>query len=200
LRRRDTISVNLRLEDKMATVFATVAALGAKLATLAAPVTQALGGAAGVAKAVGTGLSVAGTVYSGIRENEASKVEAKALKRKGDIELRAAQEKARETRREKDLVMSRQRAVAAASGGGTDNETVTDLMADTEQRGEYAALLDMYNGKVIRNDLYADAAATRASGKGALAGSLIEAGSTAAMGAGDIYSDVRKRRRAATLY
>ena len=184
----------------MATAFATIAALGTKLIAAAAPVTQALGGAAGVAKAVGTGLSVAGTVYSGIRENAASKVEAKALKRKGDREYVAAQEKARETRREKDLILSRQRAVAAASGGGTDNETVTSLMARTEERGERSALLDMYNGAVIRSDLYADAAATRASGKSALAGSIIDAGSIGASGAGDIYSDVRRRRRSATLY
>jgi hypothetical protein len=188
----------------MAPVFGTLAALGSTLAatvgSTAAVAGTALGGAGGVASAIGTGLSAAGSIYSGIQQNAAAKVEAKQLKTKGDAEYAAAQVKARETRREKDLVMSRQRAVAAASGGGVSNETVEGLMAKTEQRGEYSALLDMYNGAVMRNDLYNDAAATRASGKSALTGSIIGAGSTVASGAGDIYSSARSRRRSATLY
>lgn len=188
----------------MAPVFGTLAALGSTLAatvgSTAAAAGTALGGASGVASAIGTGLSAAGTIYSGIRANQESKIEAKQLKAKGDLEYAAAQEKARETRREKDLILSRQRAVAAASGGGVTNETVEGLMARTEERGERSALLDMYNGAIMRNDLYNDAAAARASGKSALTGSIINAGSTIASGAGDIYDSARRRRRAATIY
>jgi hypothetical protein len=184
----------------MAPVFGTLAALGSTLAATVGTAGTALGGAGGIASAIGTGLSAAGSIYSGVQQNAAAKAEAKQLKTKGDLEYAAAQVKARETRREKDLVMSRQRAVAAASGGGVSNETVEGLMAKTEQRGEYSALLDMYNGAVMRNDLYNDAAATRASGKSALTGSIINAGSTLASGAGDIYSSARSRRRSATLY
>lgn len=177
----------------MAAILPTLALIGGKIAGA----TAAAGGFAQAASIAGTALSAGGTIYSGIRQNQASKYEAKALKAAGDAKLAEAQRKAIETRKEKDILLSRQQAVAAASGGGTDNETVTSLMAKTEQRGEYSALMDMYSGTVMRDDLYRDAAVTRQAGKDALVGSVIEAGAKVGTGLGNIYTEGRAKRRAA---
>lgn len=139
---------------------------------------------------LGTALSAGGAVLGGIQANAAAKEQAKSMEKKGDAEYAIAQRKMLEGKRQANLLVSRQRAVAAASGGGVSDPTVESIMGKTEARGGYNALMDMYNGATMRDDLYQTAAATRTEGRGALVGSFINAGST-------IFDAIGKRRSTA---
>lgn len=161
-----------------------------------APILAAIGSVgsflAANAGTIGTVLAAGGTIYSGIEAQNAADAQAKQLQKKGDQEYAIAQRKAIQSRREKTLALGRAQAVAAASGGGT-GDTVTDIMTGIEKRGETNALTDLYNGNVLRTDLYKEANATRKAGSSAMLGSLFQAGST-------IYSDYGARTRARRTY
>lgn len=157
----------------------------------------ALGGTGAAAGGGGLGigglLSAAGTIYSGISAMQQAKQQAKALKEKGDQEYAIAQRKMLKSRKEARLAVSRQRAVAAASGGAATDPTVESIMGKTYQQGEYNALMDMYNGAVMRSDLYQEAANVKKSGTSAMIGSILDAGST-------LYSGISSSRRTTAEY
>lgn len=139
-----------------------------------------MAGIAAIMGPLGGILSGVGTVYAGIQENANAKFEAKQMKAKGDAEFAKSQRDAMNHRKEKELVLSRQRAVAAASGGGgsAPGNSVEEILTRTEQQGEYNAMMDMYNGVTARNDLYRAAKVRKQEGKSALFGSFLKAGST----------------------
>jgi hypothetical protein len=147
----------------------------------------------------GSLLGAGGSIYSGMQAEASAKVQSKAMKEKGDQEYAIAQRRAMETRRQKQLALGRTLAVASASGGGT-GDTVSDIMTGIEQRGEYNALTDLYSGSVARNDLYTNAAITKAEGKQAKTAGFINAGTSLLSTAGTIYSDYGKRKRASRSY
>ena len=145
-----------------------------------------IAGMGGALSAITTGIGLVSSVIGGAVQASGARAEAAAvaqqsadqarsMKKKGDEEFAIGQRKMIETRREKELVLSRQRAVAAASGGAATDATVTAVMGKTEQRGEYAAMLDMYNGVIARNDLYRSARDTIKSGQNALKAGGIKA-------------------------
>ena len=102
------------------------------------------------------------------------------MKAKGDEEQAIGQSRAMQARREKDLARSRIQAMAAASGGGADDTSITNLMQGVEQQGNYNSMLELYQGNSGRNKAYASAAARRAEGGSALTGSIISAAGGAA--------------------
>lgn len=169
----------------MATILAT---LGTSFASAMA----SLGTVSGLST-LGTLLSVGGTIYGGLSAASNAADEAAQLKVKGDNEFASSQRKAMEQRRQTALVLSRQRAVAAAGGGDATDPTVTAIMGRTEQQGEYNAMIDMYNGSVSRADYYKDAASKKSEGKASFIGSLFDAGST-------IYSAAAKKKQMAAGY
>ena len=166
----------------MAEIFLALTTLGSSIASGTAAAAGQVG--------LGTLLTTAGTLYSGVRAMQTGNQQASILQQKGEQELAIAQRKAMESRRQKDLVLSRQRAVAAASGGGATDPTVMSIMGQTEKQGEYNALMDMYNGRTMRADLFNEAASAKASGRDALIGSVISAGS-------GIYSGYSRKRSTA---
>lgn len=128
---------------------------------------QAVGG-------LGTVLSVGGTVLGGVAANNAAKAEAAQLKAQGKTEFAASQRVAEAERRKKDRVISRARAVGAASGGGQD----LNLIGDLEEEGEYNALTAEWEGKERQKGRNAQAAAARYEGKQTLFASFLKAGNT----------------------
>lgn len=137
-----------------------------------------MAGISAVMGVLGGVLSGVGSIYSGVQANAAAKFEAKQMKIKGDAEFAKSQRDAMQHRKEKELVLSRQRAIAASSGGGTGDPSIEAIMSKTEQAGEYNAMMDMYNGVTARNDLYRGAAVKKKEGKSALFGGFLNAGST----------------------
>lgn len=165
-----------------------LAALGPMMASLTSAATTGAAFLGANASTIGTALTAAGTIYGGVRANQAAKVEAKSLQAKGDDEVAIAQRQAMRTRQEKERLLSRQRAVAASSGAGATDPSVEAVMGRTEQEGEYNALLDMYKGQRNRSDLYAESKTVLQEGRGKLIGSFLDAGGT-------IYSGLGKKAR-----
>lgn len=170
----------------------TPTAVGAGLSAPALPAAAAastglFGTGITAGQALGAGLAAGGTLYTGVRANQASKFEADQLKKKGDDEFAIGQRGAAAKRREKQLALSRVAAVSAASGAGTSDPGVTELMADIENQGEYNALTEMYKGRLEQVGLRGQGQAVRAQGKGDLISSIIGAGS-------NLYSGLRKKR------
>lgn len=169
----------------MAEIMMTLGALGAKLLTAA---TTAGSWAAANAGTIGAIASAGGTIYGGVAAKQASDFEAKSLKRKGDAEFAAGQREAMRRRKETEIILSRQKAVAASSGAGATDPTVEAIMGKTQQEGDYSAMMDMYNGAINRADLYAEAKSAKTAGNQDLMKSFFDAGRT-------IYSDFSDRRR-----
>ncbi len=133
--------------------------------------------ALGIGKALaigGTILSGVGTVAGGIAQNKAAKYEASQLEARATAERAAGQRDALRERQQKDLVLSRAKAVGASSGGGVDLVGRGKI----EEQGEYNALTAMWEGEERARSAEDQAAATRWSGKQKKLAGFISAGST----------------------
>jgi adenine-specific DNA methylase len=124
---------------------------------------------------VGALVSAVGTIASGMAQKKAADFEAKQLEIKAQEERAASQREALEKRREKEFVLSRQQAGAAASGLGALDPTVLDLAGDVEQQGSYNEAMVRYGGEERARGLRAQAAATRMSGEAAKTGAMFSA-------------------------
>lgn len=136
----------------------------------------------GTALTVGsTLLSTVGAIQSGNAANAAAQFEAKQMDQRALAEQAASQREANEERRQKELVLSRARAVGAASGGGVDY----DLMGDIEEEGEFRALTAMWGGDERAAGLRMQADSRRVEGQSRKRASRIQAGATLLGGVGE---------------
>ncbi len=174
----------------MAEVLAVLGTIGSQAMAAASTAGSFLAANAGT---IGTALSVGSTIYGGLAGYTQAKGTAANMKKKGDQELAVAQREAERKRRETQLLISRQTAVAGASGAGATDPTVLSVMGKTQAAGDEAAMLDMYNGMVNRSDLRSQAGSVKSEGRSKLFGSFLDAGGT-------IYSDFAKRRREQSTY
>ena len=137
-------------------------------------------------QAVGMGLDA----ISAYRGGKAARNE--AYGQAAELEVNAGQEKAYaqrraiEKRREARLVQSRALALAAA-GGSADDPSVVRIVGDIAGRGEYEAMLELFDGNVAARDMIAQAKALRAGGKEAYRAGRLGATSTAISGFGSMY-------------
>ena len=138
---------------------------------------------AGALAIIGPVVSAVGSVIGGISANNTAKAQAKAMEIEANQRRASAQRQAVEKRKEAGLIMSRQQAVAAASGSGATDPTVIDLMETTAGRGEYQAQTIQYGGEEEGRGLQNQAAFTRAEGRNRMFASFIDAGSSMLSGA-----------------
>ena len=175
----------------MASAIATLATAVGASASTAATISAALPSLSTVATAAsvaGTGLGALGVYQQGQQSRAAGKFQAQQLEQEGNEAAAISGRRAKQYRREKDLASSRARAVAAASGAGSDGATVTNLMEGIERQGEYNALVEMYQGRATQRKRYAQAGSARASGSAS--GTAGTIGSLTRLGSGvsSIYS------------
>lgn len=137
-----------------------------------------------------TAVSAAGTLAAGGAARADADFQAKQMEARGKEEIAASQREAEETRRNSQLLQSRQQAVAAASGAGTGGSAL-ETMLDTNDEGELQALTALYGGEMRKRGLQDQAAASRRSGKAAQVGSYFKAGSTILSGAGSAYKSYK---------
>lgn len=140
--------------------------------------------------ALGTAASVAGTIGAGVAAKNEANYEAAQMEIKGAEERAAGQRDAMQKRTEGQLVMSRQQALAAASGAGagSDAPTIVRMMTDTAAESEYSAQSSMYGGLSRATGLMDSARGRRASGKASFLGSVIGGFGQAAGGFGKLRS------------
>ena len=122
----------------------------------------------------GTLLSAVGMIKEGNNRDKAAQFNAAQIEAQGKAENAAAQREALEKNREKELMLSRARAVGAASGGGQD----FDLLGDIEEEGTLAEKTVLWQGEERRKGRSAQAASTRFEGVNARKASLFKAGRT----------------------
>lgn len=140
---------------------------------------ETLGLIAGLA---GTAVSAVGTIAAGHSQNEMAKSQAAAAERQASEERASSQREAIQRSKEARLVMSRQQAVAASSGGGAADSTVLNLMGDTASQGWFNQASAIYEGESRGRALEDQAAISRWQGKQAKMASFISAGSTVLSG------------------
>lgn len=140
----------------------------------------------------GTALSAVGQIQAGAQQSAALQAQANARERQANENRAVAQREAAMRRRDAEQVLSRQLAVAAASGGGAADKTVLDIMGDTEAEGEFQAQSALYEGETQGRNLEYQAGIDRMEARNARLSSFINAGSTVLSGAG--YG-VRRRQQ-----
>lgn len=138
--------------------------------------------------AIGTAVGAGGTILganSDARElrSQATQLDAQASNTRGTAQRQAIEEK-----RQADLAQSRGLALAAASGGGADDPSVVNGLADIAGRGQFGAITAMYNGDEQAAGMEAQAAANRRGAKAAKTAGLLKAAGTVASAVPTIIS------------
>jgi len=87
----------------------------------------------------------------------------------------SSQRRSIEERRGARLAQSRAVALAGASGAGTDDPSVVNLVADLEGEGEYRALTALYEGETEARAKEAQATANRKAAKATKTAGLMKA-------------------------
>jgi len=136
---------------------------------------------AGTGGNVARNLAIGGTILSTIGQlQQAKAAQANAGFQAAQYEARANEERASaqraaiEERRQKELAVSRARAVGAASGGGID----LSLLGDIEEDGELRAAAALYEGEERAKGMTNQAAAARFDGQNAKRAGMIGAAGT----------------------
>ena len=133
-------------------------------------------------------IATAVTAYSAVRQGEAANAAAKGdaaqMRAQANTENASAQRAFLEDRRQANYVGSRARAVAAASGAGVTNPTVSNILSGISAEGEYRALTDLYQGQVTAQGLQYGADARIKEGKAARNAGYLKAAATVLSGAG----------------
>lgn len=129
-------------------------------------------------------------VYGGYQSKQAAEAAARQDIRAGKNEFAAAQRIAQQRRLEGALILSRQQAVAAASGAGSasDAPTITKVMAETDARYRYGAESELYAGRERQYDYYDSARARRETGQYNFLGGILRGIGRSFEGVGDYYA------------
>lgn len=126
----------------------------------------------------GSALSAGSSILGANSEAKQYKSAARQLERQAGQTRASSQRSAIEERRKAELLSSRGLAVAAASGGGADDPTVVNLLADIDAQGEYNALSQLYSGNEEALGQEAQAKSYRKAAKNAKTAGLLKAGGT----------------------
>ncbi len=145
----------------------------------------ALGVISTIATIGGTVLGAVSSIQQGKYQDAVAQAQAKAEERKANEVQAASQRDAAARAKEAKYVMSRQQAVAAASGGGAGDSTILNLMAQTGAQGQYNANSSIYEGQVQGGDLKYQAGIDRMSGRMQRQAGYIGAGTTLLGGIAD---------------
>ncbi len=155
----------------------------------------AIGTISAIASVAGTATTIVGSVMqaraqkqAGAAAQAAANYEASQLDMSAKEEVAAGQRESIETRRQKDLLLSRARAVAAAGTGSASDVSTVDALADIEREGTYRSSLAMYGGIQRAKGTRAQAEATRRSGQAAATGALMAARGTIIGGIGSAFN------------
>lgn len=131
-----------------------------------------------VAGLLGTAFSVIGSIRQGEAQEAQYKSQAQWDQAKAQEERAAGQAQAANKQREAKLVMSRDLAVAASSGGGAADPTALNVAAGVGAQGEYNAKSALYEGETAGRDYDYQAQVYRMQAKQAKLAGFINAGSS----------------------
>lgn len=142
---------------------------------------------AAVLSVVGTVVSAAGTIAAGQAADKAARFEAAQYEMAANEERAAAQQESFKYQRQKKLALSRNQAVAAASGFSASDASTLDLLGEIEAYGTLQEQMARYGGESRALGLRGQAHAARMSGKAAKTASYFDAASTIIGGASSFF-------------
>lgn len=131
--------------------------------------------AAPIAMVAGTALSAGGSILGANAEARALREQAAQLDAEAMTDRASSQRRMIEEKRQGRLAQSRAVAVAAASGGGADDPSIVNAVADLEGDSEYRALSALYEGETAARSKEAQAAANRRGAKAVKTAGVIKA-------------------------
>ena len=146
-----------------------------------------------VASLAAGGLSAMGSIQQGKAQQAALNFEAEQHKRQAAEERAASQRDALEKRHEGELAMSRQKAIAGASGAGVVTPSILDIYGETAQKGEYNAQTALYGGESRARGQLDEAAAAKFKGKAARQASYYDAAGSILSGIGSAAGGGKSR-------
>lgn len=132
-------------------------------------------------------VAAGGTLLSGSSEKGAARSQALQLEQQAGQDRATSQRAAAEQRRSARYLQSRALALAAASGAGASDPTVTSIISNIEGEGEYGALVAMYEGEDVARGKEHAAAVARKQGKAAATAGALKAGGTLLSGGSSWY-------------
>jgi hypothetical protein len=139
------------------------------------------------------------TTAAAYQQSNAQKTQLEAVARAreeaANAEAAEGQRAAMVERRKARNLMSRARAVAAASGGGVSDPTVVNQLTDIETQGELNALNAMYSGNTAARGYRRGAAFARNEADASQTAGYLGAASTALDGANDWYSKYGAKKK-----
>lgn len=124
------------------------------------------------------GIGAAGSIIGGVSAKQQANAQARQLERQADAERAQASQAVAQKYSEQKQLMSDQQAAAAASGGDALDPSILDIQADTAGRGFQQRGTIVANGENIARGYEEQADAAKASGKSALLGGFIGAGTS----------------------
>jgi len=142
---------------------------------------------------VGAGISAAGSVVQGVQANQAAKAQAAAYEQQARADAQASAYEAQKERRQQELVAANARAQVGASGVAFSGSP-TEVLSSNAQQGALDIAAIQYGSQLRQNNLTTQAGISRASGKSAMVGGLINAGSSFVSGITNLYDPSRAVR------
>ncbi len=140
-----------------------------------------------IQQAASTVVTAGGQLAAGQAAQMGAEHEAKQLEQQGKEEYASSTREAQERRREADLLISAARARGAGSGADASDVGMIERVGEIESAGDYNVLASLFEGKVKKQSLFNQAAASRWGGKVAYKAGRTQALGTAIKGGGKSY-------------
>lgn len=136
----------------------------------------------------GTILSAKGAKAQGAAERKAAEFQADQLDAQAGQEQAASQRVSADQQRVAKYAESRAQALAAASGGGASDKTVTDVIGKIAQEGAYRSALSLYQGDSEARQMRLRATGARYTGKATESAYDTRSLGTLISGAGSLFA------------
>lgn len=131
---------------------------------------------------IGTAISAVGSILGGVAQSNQLEYQAEVEEVRANEARAVSQREAEKKDREAKYIISKQRAVAAASGGASDDPSVVRLMQDVAAEGDYQSRSALYEGETRGRFMEAQAKLNRMQARQAMFSGFIDAGSSVISG------------------
>lgn len=128
-----------------------------------------------IAGVAGSALSANAARNSGKLGQEAKEYEAQQYESRAIASVASAQRDMLNERKNKELIISRAQALAAFGGGGVNDPTVQNLIADIDNEGAYREAVALYRGEEEARKLNEAASLSRREGVIIMEGGKVQA-------------------------
>lgn len=135
---------------------------------------------------IGTIVSAAGSIVSGVQQQQMANAQAKAYEQQALADAQASAFEQRQERKQQELAAANARAQVGASGVALQGSP-TEVLAANAREGELNLSAIRYGSQIRQNNLRTQAEISRFSGKQAMTAGIINAGSGLVSGLSNLY-------------